>query len=381
MHRFCEQCILLYVIFQLLFTGVRAQNNDSAAMHAKLPGVFSIGAGIEHGFIFAHSPFVQNTKGANPTGIEISFSWEKNDAATWQLCNCYPRRGLLVSFYNYDTKILGKGIIASYFIEPNYKLGKRNFFSIKGVAGLAYLTSPFDSIKNPGNQSYSTAVNGYLLLGIGSWFRLSDQWWLNGSVNYQHISNGGFSQPNKGINWPTVGLGVRYQHETREYYSGRRSKEKSWKSYSPRWDIAISGMAKKGSDERGQSKRMPLVGLNFQGSKQVGRINLLSVGTDIFYDESLRMRLKRDSINTSAIKAGISLGHEFLLGKFLFSQRLGIYLFDQTPYYDRIFHRWGIHYMSQKNWGIGFSLLAHRHVADFVDLRVSYSLNRIKKSK
>ncbi len=69
-------------------------------------------------------------------------------------------------------------------------------------------------------------------------------------------------------------------------------------------------------------------------------------------------------------------GHEFFLGKFLFSQRLGYYVFDQTPYYDNLFHRWGLHYRLNKQVGFGFNLLAHRQVAEFIDFRISYSFQK-----
>ena len=68
-------------------------------------------------------------------------------------------------------------------------------------------------------------------------------------------------------------------------------------------------------------------------SKQVGRINMLNVGAEIFYDVSTEMQVKRDSLHASAVRAGLTFGHEFILGKFLFSQRIGVYVFDQTPYY------------------------------------------------
>jgi hypothetical protein len=66
-------------------------------------------------------------------------------------------------------------------------------------------------------------------------------------------------------------------------------------------------------------------------------------------------------------------GHEFLLGKFIFSQQLGVYVFNPTSRFNQIYHRWGIHYLSKNNWGVGARLLAHRHIADFVDLRIIYS--------
>ena len=101
---------------------------------------------------------------------------------------------------------------------------------------------------------------------------------------------------------------------------------------------------------------------------------MLTLGAEVFYDEALRMQLRRDSIHASALKVGLIFGHEFILGKFLFSQRIGVYVFDQTPYYDQIYHRWGIDYMINKHWGIGVNLLAHRQVADFIDLRITRSL-------
>lgn len=373
MYRFCERWLLLLLILQSLVTGVFAQKKDSTA-HTSLPTIFSVSGGIHHGFIFAHSPLVENTKGAHPTGIEIDIGWQRNDATTWNLCNCYPRKGLLIAYYNYDTKILGESINAAYFLEPHYRLSKRSFFSLKGAAGFTYLTNPFDSIKNPTNQSYSTTISGYLLVGVGLWLRVTSHWWMNGSVSYQHTSNGGLNLPNKGINWPTAGIAVKYQKDTRSYYTGPRTKEKFWKNYPPRWDLAVFGMAKKGADEQGRRARLPLLGISLQGGKQVGRINMLTLSMEAWYDEGLRMQLKRDSIDASATKVGIAFGHEFLLGKFIFSQRIGVYVFDQTPYYDQVFHRWGIHYMMNKHWGIGVNLLAHRQVADFIDIRFSYSL-------
>ena len=363
------------LIINLVTVNVFAQENDSLAISnsKKAANIFSIGLGIQHGFIFAHSRAVQNTKGANPTGIELIFGWQRNDTQTWNLCNCFPKKGLLLVFYDYDVRLLGKSFGAAYFLEPVYKLGNKTFFSFRGVAGLAYLTNPFDSIHNPTNQSYSSAIGGYLLVGIGLSYLINKQWWMNTTINYQHISNGGLRQPNKGINWPTAGISVIYQRNPRPYYKAPRSKEKFWRDHSPRWDIGVFGIAKRGTDENGNSHRMPLIGGTIQAGKQVGRINMLTLGAELYGDKSLSMQLKRDSIDASALRAGLLIGHEFLLGKFVFSQRLGVYIFNQTPYYDVIYHRWGIHYFMNKHLGIGMQLKAHRHVADFVDLRITYS--------
>ncbi|MGO8056267.1 hypothetical protein, partial [Rhizobium leguminosarum] len=67
---------------------------DSTSDSLNQKAIFSVGLGLHHGFIFAHSPAVENTKGANPTGVELSFAWQRNNADSWNMCRCFPRNGL-----------------------------------------------------------------------------------------------------------------------------------------------------------------------------------------------------------------------------------------------------------------------------------------------
>lgn len=363
----------VWLLLNVLLPPAMAQEDTLAPGSGKLKNVFSIGVGLQHGFIFAHSPAVENTKGANPTGLELTLGWQRNDAAIWNLCNCFPRKGLMLTFYDYDTRILGKGFTGAYFLEPTYRLNNTIFFSFRAGAGLSYLTAPYRPVHNPTNQSYSTHLSGYLLVGTGLWFRLNDRWWLNSSINYQHESNGGLKEPNKGINWPTAGVAVSYQPHPRPYFRGIRKRDKFWKELPIRWDAGVFGIAKRVLDEQGKSRRLPVIGISFQGSKQVGRISALTASVEVFTDRALRFRLKQDSIDASATRAGLLLGHEFLLGKFIFSQRFGIYVFNPTNYFEDVYHRWGIHYRINRHLGTGFNLQAHRHIADFIDLRFTWS--------
>jgi len=82
--------------------------------------------------------------------------------------------------------------------------------------------------------------------------------------------------------------------------------------------------------------------------------------------------LQKDSVSISACRAGLLTGYDFLLGRFFFSQQLGVYVFNRLPYYDRIFHRWALRYQMNIHWLIGFGLKAHRQVAEFIDLRLLY---------
>src|SRR5688500_1705284 len=97
--------ISVKIIISLFITGIGIRNAGAQAdpyvitTNRHLKNIFSTSIGIQHGFIFAHSPEVENTKGSLPTGAELIFSWQKSDAAVWDLCNCFPRKGLLLAYY------------------------------------------------------------------------------------------------------------------------------------------------------------------------------------------------------------------------------------------------------------------------------------------
>ncbi|MFN2396941.1 MAG: hypothetical protein ABR597_14775, partial [Bacteroidales bacterium] len=181
---------------------------------------------------------------------------------------------------------------------------------------------------------------------------------------------------NKGINWPTAGIAVSYQPTSRPWYTGTRTTEKYWRNYSPRYDVALLGTIRNGQDDAGDRKRYPLGGIALQAGRQVGNLSMLTLGAEAYHDEELKDKLRREGLNASPVKAGLLLGHEFLLGRFQFSQRLGVYVFDQTPYYDRIFHRWGLKYRINRHFSAGINLLAHRHIAEVVDFRLAYTFQK-----
>jgi hypothetical protein len=111
-----------------------------------------------------------------------------------------------------------------------------------------------------------------------------------------------------------------------------------------------------------------------QAEKQVAAINAINTGLEIYYDNALAQQLKKDSISGSGTRIGLMAGHDFLLGKFFFSQQLGVYLLNKSPYYKRLYHRWALRYKLNGGWLVGLGLNAHVQVADFFDLRLLYRL-------
>lgn len=342
-----------------------AQQKDSSFLKG-----YSIGT--HYGFIFAHSEDVQNTSGANPFGIELIYSKQNITEKTWQQCNCFLITGFGVNYFNFDNAILGSAATVFYNFEPQFKLTSKTKFLFDAFGGLSYLTNPYDINTNPNNRSYSLPASVYIGLGVGLQYAFAKQWQLGFTGNYLHISNGGIKDPNKGINWPTANLRLTY-NPTNNVLPNFSKKNASYLKQN-RLDIGTFASSK--TIAIGEKERFFIYGLAANYSRQIGRINALTLGNELIFDNALKEKLKRDGSNKSNIRYGLTFGHEFLLGNFIFSQQLGYYAFNESTYFSNVYHRWGLLYKTKSNLNLGVNLLAHAQVANFIDFRVVYSFRK-----
>jgi hypothetical protein len=326
----------------------------------------------QYGFIFAHSTSVQNTSGSRPFAIQLERAKQFFDTASWDLCACHPKQGVLINYTDYDAPFLGQGLQAGYFLEPSFFLSEKLEGSVRATAGLSAGNKPFHPVRNPSNQSYSTLLNGYLALGLHASWKFHPSWQLSLFAQYNHISNGGLKDPNKGINWPTAGIGLRYYTKTFRLpdYSGRRASVKR-----DRWRTDLAAFYSSRVIRPGEKKRYSIYGMQAQLAIAKGRIHAWSLGAELSYDGALKERLRRaGEEGHSGVLSGIAVGHEFLLGRFVFAQQLGIYPTDYGPYYNLLYHRWSLWRRINRHLGLGMSLKAHGQVANFADARLIYTI-------
>ncbi|MBA4139408.1 MAG: acyloxyacyl hydrolase [Segetibacter sp.] len=357
--------LLLMMIVTLIQSALFAQQDTTTFYKG-------IQARLHYGFIFAHSTAVQNTAGAHPRGVELETIRQRIDTTVWNICHCYPIKGWSFSYFDFNNRVLGRGLTGAYLLEPTYRIGSKGQFRFRGNVGLSYLTNPYHPQTNPTNMSYSSLVSGFLRLGVSVSYRFTPKWLLQLGAQYQHVSNGGWKEPNKGINWPTASVGVTYYNKPFQLPVYKQLIYKSALQKKPYFEAGLLLAAKQGYQAGGRRARTPLIGLLIQAEKQVGRTNAIITGLEFYYDNALKQQLQKDSVSGSAWRAGLSAGHDFLLGKFFFSQHIGVYLFNQTPYYNRVYHRWILRYQLNKYWLAGFGLKAHKQVAEVIDLRILY---------
>ncbi|MBT8298081.1 MAG: acyloxyacyl hydrolase [Maribacter sp.] len=343
-----------------------AQDSNDSLNSVKLVGLkFHLGS------VLIHSKELRPIKDSYPTGVEFDLAWHKISQKAWESCMCYPKLGVALTSWGFDNKeVLGQGITGLFYIEPVFNTKGRVNYSVRAGLGLSYQNSPYDPVSNPDNQSYSTYIGFPLQLGGTVHFRIKNRWLLNGSLVYNHISNGGVSQPNKGINWPSLGVGMAYYLKEFEF---KKRADNNWRDMGPpkkRFDFTFF-MA---YEEPRDNLFLLSPGLEIKWSRQFARLNAYTFGGEVMYDNGTGYLLEQLGDEGSSVKAGIAFGHEFLLGKFLFSQQFGVYLSNPNPMHTDVYQRYGLVYRINKNFNTGFSLKAHGHVANFLDLRVGISL-------
>jgi hypothetical protein len=350
--------------FLLLSGPLSAQQDSTAAVQV-------IGARFFQGYMLIHSPELKTLGRPYPRGVELNFGWHKRSEKAWNSCNCYTKLGLGISIWNYDKPdVLGWGVNNLFLLEPVFGAGNRFSLFFQAGAGISFQNQPYDPETNPNNLGYSTYVAIPLRLGVGTYIRLHPRWYLDVFLAYNHISNGGMKEPNKGLNWPTASLGVNYYLEEPRFF---RREKTPWRSLGPpmtRYDLSLFTTYQQPRNE----KLVFSVGAEFKYSRQVARLNAVTGGVEWFFDNGRRNLLEMDTLSGQAQTIGFAVGHEFLLGRFLFSQQFGVYVLNPTNQSADVYQRYGLVYRISQRIGLGIALKAHGHVADFLDIRFAWNL-------
>ncbi|MGF1533752.1 MAG: acyloxyacyl hydrolase [Bernardetiaceae bacterium] len=357
-----KSCFSLIVLFLL------------TALALAQPPAHHVAFQAQYGFIIPHSQSIRDVSGSNPWGLKVDWSWHFRSEAAWQYCQCFPRLGVSLEYINFgNPQVLGNAYPVSFWVEPVFGAERRLSGALRFGFGLAPLDRIYDPITNPENLFYSARVSFLLLVNANLRYRLSPRWALQLSSNYNHISNGGLREPNKGINYPTLSLGLDYSLRPQPFPTYRPTgRAVVADSLRQRWQLSLMGSAQ----NIGEQTRYPLLGLMLRYGRRVRPMHGLSVGAEWVWDFSLRERLRRDDPTSSAAfaRGAVLVGHELWLGRFVFTQDLGVYVYAPTPARDPVYQRFGLDFWINRRWSVGMNLKTHLHVADFLDFRLGFSL-------
>ena len=329
-----------------------------------------IGVKYQYGNIIAHSRDVKSISTSKPWGFGVEISQLKIKEKSWQNCNCYSKVGFTFSYTNFgNAAVLGNAYSLIFFFEPLLTYRKRLYFTLRSGIGISFLNNIYDEIENPTNLFYSTSFSFPLLLNLGVNYKINPLLNANLSVFYNHISNGGIRQPNKGINYPTIALGLDYILFQTPFPVKRKIKNDTkfpWQYYA-----GIFGTTRSVSDttNRGGNRKLT-IGLNGGVIKRLRKIYAFNLGLEASYDSSHREKRKLTGENYKTHIFSLMIGNNLLFGRYQFSQQFGFYFARPSPNNPAVFQRYALDYQLYKLLKVGISLKAHGHVAQNIDVRM-----------
>jgi hypothetical protein len=216
-------------------------------------------------------------------------------------------------------------------------------------------------------------------LGLVANYKLNDANEIGAKVILNHYSNGGNRSPNLGVNFFTANISYSSRIYNDVFKKLNFKKRNGSYESNNNWQIATFATYKTSTLAKKDYFLVTGIGLSY--NKPFGKkyINSLAIGAEFISDKELEYFLKYDNKGSlNPYRIGATIGHEFLFHRFTWGQYLGVYLFNETPYFNRIYHRHTIAYKINRNWSIGASLLAHNQSANFTDYRIIYRWNTKK---
>ncbi len=211
---------------------------------------------------------------------------------------------------------------------------------IKLSLGATWFSNPHDEFSNPENVAIGSKIAFLTSAELAAGYQISSNWMLKGGVTILHASNSHFKLPNVGMNLPAILIGVRYKiNAPAPIQSDTTAIKVSGKI---RWNLRLAlGMNESGSSTSPvNGPKYPIYLASVAISKMYSPINKVSVGLEAWYNKGVydfivSQEFYDDDRHKKAMAACVTLGHEFLFGKFGILTTGGIYFYN--PFYkDRL---------------------------------------------
>ena len=318
---------------------------------------------VNYGVIIPHSTELRPFAQSNISGFGVHYQFLKPEKKNWEICNCYHYLGLQLSWHNFgNPDVLGSALSLSATFEPIlWKKGKTRLSLLSGI-GTSYLNRVFDPNDNPDNVFFSSRLSFLGFVAPRLEYRFSEKWALESSLTFNHISNGGLQQPNKGMNYLILGLGINHYLNYTEFPEFEKEEfSKEWAFY-----LELAGHT---SYSETAMRRKPSFSVFSEALRPINRIQGIGAGVEMVLDFSLPVEASR----AEAFMPAPFVAHHFLFGKVDFCQVMALYTLKPVGYNDYTFYqRYILRYQILSSLHLGVSLKAHGHVAESIDVRLGW---------
>ncbi|MBL0742055.1 acyloxyacyl hydrolase [Chryseolinea lacunae] len=334
--------------------------------------IYFVDARFHSGKILIDDPSLATLLTRPPRMAEVNFSLLKNEQRAWDYANCYTKNGVSLSYADFgNTAILGHAVSATVFTEPFIVNAKHIQVSLRCGAGFSYLNKIHNTTANPDNIYYSQHISFLLLINPTLYYAINDRWRVMAGAQISHISNGGSTWPNWGINVASGSVGVEYALQPLLLKPRKRV------PFTDR-DIkfiahAFAGRHTSDPTQDAPSEKRFAGGLNLGAAKPLGRVCALGLGAEFYYDGIAQVLEAQSGKKYNPLVGSVSLQNYFFFGKLLFGQQLAYYITPNHPSSAQKFYQ--VYLLEYKIKGplyAGVALHARGKISDFLSISTGY---------
>ena len=179
------------------------------------------------------------------------------------------------------------------------------------------------------------------------------------------------------MNFPTLAFGVERFHKAvpdlNHNYATEPAAIKSGVSLFIQSILTVKILEEEGVFSE---KTLFIYGFHFIVSKQLRTYYALNLGSEMIFDGYIRETIRREKTDLDYKRIALTAGQDFLLGKVIFSQYLGFYVYSPYKARNPIYQKYQLAYKFTPFLIAGIYMKAHMQVADMMGISLSYVIHK-----
>lgn len=333
----------------------------------------SLGGFYSYGSYIISEPKAAYLKDSYSCFGELYLQVQTDGSKAWQADNGLPQWGVGLQYGNLGSKqYLGKLVAAFPYLNMplfSYRALKSKF---RVGAGMGWVEKPYDAETNHKNVLIGSYLNAFLHLLWQNEVKLSPRLYASAGLGFSHMSNGGTTLPNLGVNTPTLQAGLRYAFSEPVVRN-----DAPRDSFSRKLSYRVFGSMAIKQYPWIQSKRYFIGLFSAEVSRRTSTKHQFGAGFTLFHNPSLEIGesgLVSQKMTGNNFQAGVYGSYERHFGKLSLPLQVGYYLHNQDRF-TATFQHIGLRYQFTPKLSGGAMLKTHLGKAEYIDLGVGYTLN------
>lgn len=305
---------------------------------------------------------------------ELSLEFQTDGTKPWHVASHLPQWGVGLHYGNLGSKQYMGNLLAafSYMNLPLFSFQKIQSKARFGL-GVGYIEKPYDPVTNHKGVLLGSHLNAYIHLLWQNEIKLTSKVYASAGLGFAHLSNGGTTLPNLGVNTPLVQAGLRYSfHEPRIEPTLNRDSF----SRKPFFRVFVAGATKQYPWVEGKRYFITLANAEMvertADKHQWAAGVMLSHNPSLEFDPSGLLSIKKEDYR---FQAGVYGTYERLFGKLTVPLQVGVYVYNRDRF-PVVYQQLGLRYQVAPQWTASALLKTHMGKADFINAGIGYTFKK-----